>query len=214
VALIGLENQTAIDKTMPLRVMGYDGASYRQQLLNKNQKSYYPVVTIVLYFGKQRWNKNRTLYECINVPEELKPFVNDYKVNVFEISYLTDEQVNMFKGDFKLVADYFVHTRDIEENELYTPKQGEIKHLWELLCLMKAVTGNNSFEETYSEFDEKEGVEMADVIEKMFNNKFAQYKIRLIIKLHKDNITNARIAEYVELTEEEVNKILKNNNLE
>jgi hypothetical protein len=37
IALFGIENQTAIDNTMPLRVMGYDGASYRQQLLDKKQ---------------------------------------------------------------------------------------------------------------------------------------------------------------------------------
>ena len=33
VACIGFENQTAFDPNMPLRVMGYDGAEYRAQLL-------------------------------------------------------------------------------------------------------------------------------------------------------------------------------------
>ena len=32
--MFGIENQTAVEKFMPLRVMGYDGASYRSQLLN------------------------------------------------------------------------------------------------------------------------------------------------------------------------------------
>ena len=32
IALFGLENQTNYDKDMPLRVIGYDGASYRAQL--------------------------------------------------------------------------------------------------------------------------------------------------------------------------------------
>ena len=32
-SLIGLENQTKVDKYMPLRVIGYDGAAYRAQLL-------------------------------------------------------------------------------------------------------------------------------------------------------------------------------------
>ena len=36
VACIGFENQTASDPDMPLRVMGYDGAEYRAQLLGEN----------------------------------------------------------------------------------------------------------------------------------------------------------------------------------
>lgn len=39
-ALFGLENQSAIDKTMPLRIMGYDGAAYRNELNAKDVKMY------------------------------------------------------------------------------------------------------------------------------------------------------------------------------
>ena len=53
VACIGFENQTASDPNMPLRVMGYDGAEYRAQLLG-NSENLYPVVTLVLYFGHDR----------------------------------------------------------------------------------------------------------------------------------------------------------------
>ena len=59
IALIGLENQTEPDGYMPIRVLGYDGASYRGQLLDvddkKNVKGVYPVITLVLYFGRTRW---------------------------------------------------------------------------------------------------------------------------------------------------------------
>lgn len=34
-SIFGLENQTVYDKYMPLRVMAYDGQSYRSQLLKK-----------------------------------------------------------------------------------------------------------------------------------------------------------------------------------
>ncbi len=53
VACIGFENQTASDPNMPLRVMGYDGAEYRAQLLGENE-NLYPVVTLVLYFGHNK----------------------------------------------------------------------------------------------------------------------------------------------------------------
>ena len=81
-ALVGLENQTGWDRDMPLRVIGYDGASYRSQLLS-GEKRRYPVVTLVLYYGLTPWKGPKTLYECIEVSEELKEYVNDYQVDVF-----------------------------------------------------------------------------------------------------------------------------------
>ena len=48
-ALFGIENQTDIEKNMPFRVIGYDGAAYRQQLLQKRKPV--PVITLVLHFG-------------------------------------------------------------------------------------------------------------------------------------------------------------------
>ncbi len=44
---------------MPLRVLAYDGAEYRAQLLKENaQKVLYPIVTVVLYFGyEQEWKR-------------------------------------------------------------------------------------------------------------------------------------------------------------
>ena len=59
IALFGFENQTEIDLVMPLRIMGYDGASYKKQTLKNNEKKdekkskkkeLYPVITLVLYF--------------------------------------------------------------------------------------------------------------------------------------------------------------------
>ena len=38
IALYGLENQTAVDGDMPLRVIGYDGAAYRAQIPTKKKK--------------------------------------------------------------------------------------------------------------------------------------------------------------------------------
>jgi hypothetical protein len=40
---------------MPLRIMGYDGAAYRNKLPLKEGQNAYPVITVVLYFG---WEKH------------------------------------------------------------------------------------------------------------------------------------------------------------
>ena len=151
ITLYGFENQTEIDSVMPLRIMGYDGASYKKQTLkideNKddekpNKKELYPVVTLVLYFGSRRWKKPRNLLEAIKVPEKLKPFVSNYNINIFEIAYLSDEQVNMFKSDFRIVADYFVQKR---KNKKYVPSKQVIKHVEEILQMLKILTGDDKY---------------------------------------------------------------------
>lgn len=46
--------------------------------------------------------------------DDMKPFVNDFKINLFEVAFLTEEQTRMFKSDFRIVADYFVQIRKTE----------------------------------------------------------------------------------------------------
>ena len=46
------------------------------------------------------------------------PFVTNLRINLFEIAYLSEEQVAMFKSDFRIVADYFVQIR---KNKDYIP---------------------------------------------------------------------------------------------
>ena len=125
---------------MPLRVIGYDGAAYRAEL---SQEDRYPVITLVLYFGDEPWGKNRTLYDVIDIPEAFRPFVSDYKINVFEISHLPEEVVERFHSDFRIVADYFVHRRTDPD---YRPKDpARFRHVDEVLKLMAALTGDERF---------------------------------------------------------------------
>ena len=143
IAFLGLENQTDYDSDMPLRVIGYDGAAYRAQLFQKNR---YPVLTLVLYFGDGHWGKNRTLYDVLDVPEKLKPFINDYRINVYEIAHLTDSQISHFHSDFKIVADYFAHKRLDPDYRPSNP--GTMKHVDEVLKMLTAITHDERFVET------------------------------------------------------------------
>ncbi len=152
VACIGFENQTASDPDMPLRVMGYDGAEYRAQLLPDNvDGNRYPVVTLVLYFGYNKpWSGPLSLKKRLNIPEEFEPYVSDYKINLFQIAYLTHEQVDLFQSDFRVVADYFVQKR---ENGDYVPSTQELTHIQETLQLLSTMTNDHRFEDAYNEDD-------------------------------------------------------------
>ena len=149
VACVGFENQTQADPDMPLRVMGYDGAEYRAQLAGGSR---YPVVTLVLYFGyKKHWDKPLRLKERLDIPPRFEPFVNDYKINLFEVAYLTHEQVELFQSDFRIIADYFVQKREKGADGEYTPDPREIRHVQETLQLLSVMTKDRRFEEAYNE---------------------------------------------------------------
>ena len=161
IALLGLENQTKPDANMPLRVFSYEGASYKSQLLDKDE-NFYPVITLVLHFGKQHWEKARSLYEKLEVPEELRPYVNDFTINVFEISYLSEEQLTMFRSDFGVVAEYFVRSRT---DPGYKPERKVIQHVDAFLKLMKAVTGDHRYEEARKSVRKGVSITMCEVLD-------------------------------------------------
>ena len=203
ISILGFENQTNPDKDMPLRVISYDGASYKQQLLDKKAKQRYPVATIVLYFGtKGKWSTPKNLFGCFYVPEELKPFVNDYKINVFNIAWLSNKTIDMFQSDFKIVAKYFQTVRLKRE---YKGTNEEIRHVDALLKMLSALTGDNSFEEVYNDGNlKKGGVTMCEVVEKIKN----EGKAELIRKMLDANFaTEQQIADLLKISVKEVKKI-------
>lgn len=218
ISILGIENQTAQDSDMPLRVISYDGASYKQQLLdNKNQKKRYPVATLVLYFGtEEKWSKEKHLYDCFEVPEKLKPFVNDYKINVFNIAFLSPKTIAMFKSDFKIIAEYF---RAKRLNQKYKGSKEKLKHANETLKMFSALTGDDSFEKVYNEGNfKKGGITMCDVVERIRNDGRTEGRIegrteeqeRIIMNLIESNAgTIEQIAAWVKLPVKEVQKIAR-----
>lgn len=209
ISILGIENQTAQDSDMPLRVISYDGASYKQQLLDKKQKKRYPVATLVLYFGtEEKWFKAKHLYDCFEVPEKLKPFVNDYKINVFNIAFLSPKTIAMFKSDFKIIAEYF---RAKRLNQKYKGSKEKLKHANETLKMFSALTGDNSFEKVYNEDNSKKGgITMCDVVERIRNDGRTEGQERIIMNLIESNAgTIEQIAAWVKLPVKEVQKIAK-----
>ena len=217
ISILGIENQTAQDSDMPLRVISYDGASYKQQLLDTNQKKRYPVATLVLYFGtEEKWSKAKHLYDCFEVPEKLKSFVNDYKINVFNIAFLSPKTIAMFKSDFKIIAEYF---RAKRLNQKYKGSKEKLKHANETLKMFSALTGDNSFEKVYNEVNSKKGgITMCDVVERIrndgitegINKGILEGKADVIRKMLDANaLTIEQIADILKLPVKEVQKIVR-----
>lgn len=139
-AICGIENQSSVEKYMPFRIIGYDGTAYRSQLQDK-RKEILPVMTIVLYFGTEHcWYGKRNIKGLMKIPEGLDDYINDYKMQVFEVAWLTEEQISRFRSDFKIVANFFVQKR---KNKDYIPDDPtEIKHIDETVAIVPMKLNN------------------------------------------------------------------------
>lgn len=125
-AVIGLENQEEVHYLMPVRAMAYDVAEYERQAraarrVVRKEKGLTraeflsgfrkggrltPCITIVLYFGKE-WDGSKSLHELLDftdVPAELKEYINNYSLHVFEIAKM--ENTDVFTTDLKQIFDF------------------------------------------------------------------------------------------------------------
>lgn len=100
----------------------------------------------------------------MEIPRCLDMYVNDYQMHVFEVAWLTEEQISHFRSDFKVVANFFVQKR---KNKDYIPDDPtEIRHVDEVLKLLQVMTGDRRYEEIFRK--KKEGVHsMCDVAERL-----------------------------------------------
>lgn len=145
----------------------FDGAEYRSQLLKKGgDKTRYPVVTLVLYFGgNRRWSGPTTLRAALTIPEGLGRWVQDYGVNLVELTWLPHDRVDEFQSDFRAVVEYLVQKR---ETGNYTPERRRLNHVGETLRLLSAVSGDSRFEDVAGSNDDGRGVsDMCEVLDRI-----------------------------------------------
>ena len=77
-----------------------------------------------------------------------------FLINVFEIAYLSDEELNRFHSDFRIVADYFVQ---MQRSGDYISIREEIKHVEAVLQLLSIMTDDTRFEDVLNKEDGEEG---------------------------------------------------------
>ena len=98
--LLGIENQTKMDKYMLLRIIGYNYFSYYNQIQNieKSNKDdkikLYPVITLIIYFSYKKWSGPKDLYSLLDIKDErIKKYISNEKLNIIE-------PYNMNENDF------------------------------------------------------------------------------------------------------------------
>ena len=180
ISLIGIENQDVPDKNMVFRVLSYDGASYRTQLVEEESRKrkknasiegelqdIFPVITFVIYYGEEEWRHETTLHKRLNLGSELKHYVSDYSINLIDLKKLSEDDINKFKKDFKLIADYMVKGSKHKADRI------DLNHPEEVSELILRLTG----EELPFEVEcEEGGQNMEKFFEPMFERAEARGK--------------------------------------
>ncbi len=168
-AALAIENQTKIDERMPIRIIGYDGATYCNQYENTNL---YPVITVVLNFSDKKWqDKYKSLSGIIDVPKEIEPYFADYKIHVIDVAFLEDNVRKQLKSDFKVISDFFYNKRIGREKDIFKDKT-VLKYPVEVVEFFEIFTKDNRFNkikknvsELYKKGDDVTMCSVCDILE-------------------------------------------------
>ena len=92
-------------------------------------------------------------------------------MNVFDIAYLTEEQIKMFQSDFGIIADYFVKRRKgYKTIENHKP----IKHVDEMLKFMRIFAEDERFLQLDVKKNEEGEVTMCTILDTAINKGIEQ----------------------------------------
>ena len=88
-----IENQSVIDDSMVARAAAYEFLAYDKMIKKKRKNKRFirgtkiPMVNIlVFYVGEKPWDGPLCLHEMVDVNEKMKPYFNDYRMNLIEIN--------------------------------------------------------------------------------------------------------------------------------
>lgn len=237
-AILGVENQSGVDYTMPERVMGMDYASYEEEirkLIHSNLNTGYkagsrrikkgqriaPVITLVLNYGKP-WDGPVCLKDMLNIPsgkyQKLIPYIQDYRMNLVNLSELTDEQAEQFQSDFRFLVKYLIHQRDKRGlSRIFEKDERVVKHPKETMLAIAAITKDARYLGIGEQEEGKENVTMCalyDEIEKRGIDKGIEKGISVFIQSYlqegrSDTVICEKLQRFFDLTREEAEDYLK-----
>lgn len=164
--MLMLQGQTIEHYVMPVRASHERGTDYYNQWKKlqkkhnevgdlkkgeeylsgaKKRDKFYPVLHIVVYFGKKHWKAARKMEDLFWIerfPEELKKLFTEKPLLIFEMRHFPNEE--WFKTDLRQVCGFLKRTNDktklkiyIEENQAVFAKLPE--DAYDLLSVMAGI---------------------------------------------------------------------------
>ncbi len=135
--VLGLEPENEVHYALPVKLMNYESLQYnrnykeikkkhreRKDLSSKEYVSGFgkndylnPVLTIVLYHGKNKWDAPETLHEMMDfngMPEEIrekiKMYCNDFRIHLLDVNKM--ENIERYATDLREVFGFLIRQND------------------------------------------------------------------------------------------------------
>ena len=191
-AILGIENQSDIHYAMPVKNLIYDGLQYGKQVnaaaaKHKEKKDMpssaeflsgfskkdrlTPVVTLVVYFGTERWDGARSLHEMMEADDDkVLRYVQDYHINLIEPAGLEPAELDKLTSSLREVLGYIKYSNN--KQELLTFVNNNMMMDVEAARVINAVTN------THIDIPEDaEEVNMCKAIEDLINDSKAEGRL-------------------------------------
>jgi hypothetical protein len=148
--IYGIEVQSKKHFAMPVRNMLYDAVQYSDQIEKTTRKhrknkdrsassdeflsGFYrndkliPVVTLVIYFGSDKWDAPKSVYDMFSVRDKrILKYTQNYKINLIEPASIPDEDFAKLRTELSQVLKYVKYSADknklkeiVDEDEVYS----------------------------------------------------------------------------------------------
>ena len=165
-AILGLENQLAIHFAMPVRNMFQESLRYTQECkeiaqehrkamdLNTSEEMLSgmklsdritPTLTLVIYYGEKPWTGPNCLWDMMDIPDNFKPFINNYHIHVFQAGGSHPYSFsNPDNQDFFMLISELYHLEGRFKISDFENRHPGMTVYWETLAAVGAVTGTKS----------------------------------------------------------------------
>lgn len=189
--IFGVENQDKVHYAMPVRIMLEDAAGYDRHLVQirrhhrtkgdlrgaeflggfSKEDRIHPVATICIYYGKEPYDGAKELYQLMeyeSLSENIKGILNNYKIQVLEVSAFQD--IDLFETDLREVFGFIQRSGDMVAEQKFTNENEErFKALDEdAFDVIVSITGASELEKVKEQFREEGGkINMCEAIRGM-----------------------------------------------
>ena len=118
-----------------------------------------PVITLVINFGSKRWDGPLSLYEMMSEqPEEMKPFVQDYRIFLIDPMAMSDADLKHLNSTLREVLSYIKYQHDQEQMQRLLQEDSRFSELERNAALVIQST-------TRTELNIKPDAEVVDMCE-------------------------------------------------
>ena len=132
----------------------------------KKADRFAPVITLVVYYGEKPWDGAVSLHGMLNIPEEMKAFVNDYKILLVEARENSLTLHNMknvaFFNLMKVILDKSLSRDEARKKVIDYAREHKVDK-----SVIMTVAGSTNFKIDYNALSEKGDFDMCTLFDEI-----------------------------------------------